>query len=108
MDDGVDPSIGAGDGITSIGKNAIRTYGIAADPKLIPYGTEIHVEGYGIHKVDDTGGNMRKEGRKGRIQLDLRIPQLKYDGTWRSIHTIRKIALNHGRQTNKFVLVKVN
>ncbi len=38
---------------------------IAADPKVFPYGTIIHVPGYGYGRVEDTGG-----GLKGR-HIDL-------------------------------------
>lgn len=48
--------------------------GIAADPKAIRYGTEIFVPGYGLRKVDDTGGAMRQSWRRrGRLHLDIRM-----------------------------------
>jgi len=108
-DDGVNHSIGAGDGKTAILKDAIRTYGIASGSPLIPIGSTIHVEGYGIHSVDDTGGALKRAWRmKKETVLDLRIPQLKYDGTWRSINACQYIARNHGRKTNRMVLILVN
>ena len=107
-DDGVNPSIGAGDGKTSIGKDAIRTYGYAADPDAIPYGTTIHVAGYGVFEVDDTGGAMRTAWRsRNEIILDLRIPQLKFNGSWRSVRQAQRVAMNHGRQINRIVLVQI-
>lgn len=107
VDDGFDSGIGAGDGITSIGKCAIKTYGVAADPKAIPYGSTVHVAGYGVYKVDDTGGAMRKSYRKGEIRLDLRIPQKASNGQWRSISTCRNIARRHGYQQDREVLLKI-
>jgi len=101
-DDGWNPRIGAGDGKTSKLKDAKRTYGIAADPKIFPYGTVFHVAGYGEFEVDDTGGAM-----KGKRKLDLRIPNLRYDGKWRSNSEIRKIAIRHGCQRNRIVLIRV-
>lgn len=54
-------------------------YGLAADPRILPYGTYIHVPGY-LEKsepnsawlVDDTGGSMRKSWRRGIIHIDVR------------------------------------
>jgi 3D (Asp-Asp-Asp) domain-containing protein len=107
-DDGFDPRNGAGDGKTSIGSDAIRTYGIAAATPLLPYGTLVHVDGYGIHTIDDTGGAMRRAWRNNReIILDLRIPQRRYDGVWRSVRTIQNIARQHGRQRNRIVMIKL-
>lgn len=107
-DDGNDPSIGAGDGKTATGKDAKRTYGIASGSPLVPYGSTIHVSGYGQFEVDDTGGRLKREWtRKGKIRLDLRIPQLRYDGVWRSIRTARAIAFKHGVRRNRTVLLLV-
>lgn len=86
---------------------AKKTYGIAVDPKIIPYGTLIHVSGYGIHPADDTGRAMRSATRRGEIQLDLRIPQRRSDGIWRSDKEVKKIARNHGIQEDHLVLVQV-
>jgi 3D (Asp-Asp-Asp) domain-containing protein len=55
-------------------------YGIAADPRILPYGTYIQVPGY-LEKsepntawmVDDTGGGMRKSWRRGIIHIDVRF-----------------------------------
>jgi 3D (Asp-Asp-Asp) domain-containing protein len=54
-------------------------YGIAADPRAIPYNTHIYVPGYveklhpyTSHPVDDTGGRMRGAWRKGVLHIDLR------------------------------------
>lgn len=107
-DDGDDISIGAGDGKTATMKDAINTYGIAADPRTLPYGTTLYVSGYGEFKVDDTGGAMRQAWINDNvIHIDLRIPETRFDGVKRSIKECRKIALNHGRQENRMVLVLV-
>lgn len=79
------------DGITSTGVNVLSgnpndAYGIAADPRAIPYGTRIYVPGYWeslqnnetfiptrLSTVDDTGGAMRQSwDRKRVIHLDVR------------------------------------
>jgi 3D (Asp-Asp-Asp) domain-containing protein len=108
-DDGVDHSIGAGDGKTANGTDAIRTYGYATSHDVLPLGTVIHVAGYGVFSVDDTGGAMRQAWRNNReIQIDLRIPQLRYDGQWRSVSECQRIARRHGRQRNRIVLIQVD
>jgi 3D (Asp-Asp-Asp) domain-containing protein len=55
-------------------------YGLAADPRIIPYGTYVRVPGYleksepnTAWEVDDTGGNMRKSWRRGIIHIDVRF-----------------------------------
>jgi 3D (Asp-Asp-Asp) domain-containing protein len=63
-----------------------NAYGIAADPKVIPYGTSIYVPGYWeklqnnanfipseMTSVDDTGGGMRQSTRRGVIHIDIRF-----------------------------------
>jgi 3D (Asp-Asp-Asp) domain-containing protein len=58
-------------GITSTGKSA-RGRGIAADPRAIKYGTKLHIPGYGVAVVDDTGGAMRQSWRRGKYHFDIR------------------------------------
>lgn len=58
------------DGLTSRGRNAWRTRGVAVDPKVIPYGSTVSIPGYGDFIADDTGGAMRKPGQ---VKIDLRF-----------------------------------
>jgi 3D (Asp-Asp-Asp) domain-containing protein len=90
--------------ITATGTNAFRTYGIAADPSAIAYGTVLRVPEYGDAKVDDTGGAMRQDWKKGIVHLDLRIPLRRHDGVWRSEGACNRVALQHGVQKNRIVL----
>ena len=46
------------DGVTSTGPDAY-TRGCAVDPRRIPYGSIIQIDGYGTVTADDTGGAMR-------------------------------------------------
>lgn len=84
------------------------TYGIAADPRALPYGTVLRVPGYGQFSVDDTGGAMRQSWQRGVVHLDLRIPFQRYDGVWRDAATCNRIAFRHGRQVDRIILVQVS
>ena len=71
------------DGFTSIGENAWATGGIAADPRLLPYGTMVLIPGVGYRIVDDTGSAMRKAWReKGETHIDLRFQTVPEAKTW--------------------------
>lgn len=58
---------------TSIGDNARVYDGVAADPKLIPYRTRLEIPGIGIKEVDDTGGGMRQDAKRGIYHIDVRM-----------------------------------
>lgn len=58
------------DGLTSRGSDAWRTRGVAVDPKVIPYGSQVTIPGYGTFVADDTGSAMKKGG----VRIDLRFP----------------------------------
>lgn len=61
------------DGKTSRGRNAWKTFGVAADPKMLPYNTKLVIPGVGIRIVDDTGGAMRQSAKKGIYHIDVRF-----------------------------------
>lgn len=63
----------AGPRKTSIGDDATLCDGVAADPKLLPYRTRLAIPGVGIREVDDTGGAMRQDGRRGVYHIDVRM-----------------------------------
>ncbi|MGI6361521.1 MAG: 3D domain-containing protein [Bacillota bacterium] len=48
----------SGGGKTAMGTNA-RVGAIAVDPKVIPLGTKLYIEGYGYATAEDTGGNIK-------------------------------------------------
>lgn len=45
-------------GITATGTEA-RPGTVAADPRVLPFGTILHVPGYGYGRVEDTGGDIK-------------------------------------------------
>ena len=49
---------GYGDGLTAIGTKVKPGYTIAVDPKVIPYGTKVYIEGYGWRVAEDCGGGV--------------------------------------------------
>ena len=99
------------DGKTSIGVNTKspnpdHIYGIAANPRVLPYGTKVYVEDYSrilqsnrssvpstpYQKIDDTGGDMRRfrphyrtvNGKRVLISfhIDLRFRTVKAAQNW--------------------------
>ena len=47
---------GTGSGLTATGTQVIAGRTIAVDPKVIPYGSEVYIEGYGLRVAEDCGG----------------------------------------------------
>ncbi len=61
-------------GHTSINRDvSTHPFGLASDPGMMPYHTELQIPGYGQAEVDDTGGRMRQDARKDLFHLDLRF-----------------------------------
>ncbi|HYE22523.1 MAG TPA: LysM peptidoglycan-binding domain-containing protein [Verrucomicrobiae bacterium] len=92
--------IRAADGLTSRSKNAYNTHGVAADPRLLPYGTVLEIPGIAgnrIREVDDTGGAMCDAGDRNEFHIDVRYPThaeaLKVSG-YRFIKVVKLGTLN--------------
>jgi 3D (Asp-Asp-Asp) domain-containing protein len=52
---------------------------VAVDPKKIPYGTKLHIPGYGQAVAQDTGSALRKYNG---IQIDVVLPTYKEAKEW--------------------------
>lgn len=50
---------GTGAGITATGTQVTAGRTIAVDPSVIPYGTEVYIEGYGWRVAEDCGGAVK-------------------------------------------------
>ncbi len=50
---------GTGDGLTATGTQVTAGRTIAVDPKVIPYGTKMYIEGYGWRVAEDCGGAVK-------------------------------------------------
>ena len=84
---------GKTDAVTSIGDDGKVCDGVAADPKLLPYRTKLDIPGVGIREVDDTGGAMRKDAKKGITHIDVRMAThaeaLKFGVQWLDVKVLR-------------------
>ena len=69
---------------TATGGNANHP-GIAAAFHIFHPGTRIFLPGRGTFDVDDTGGAMRQDAKKGIIHIDLRIPRYHRDAYRRAM-----------------------
>lgn len=58
---------GDGDGITATGTQVTAGRTVAVDPKVIPYGTQIYIEGYGWRTTEDCGGAVKNK------QIDIAV-----------------------------------
>jgi 3D (Asp-Asp-Asp) domain-containing protein len=58
---------GYGKGITATGTQATVGRTVAVDPKVIPYGTQIYIEGYGWRTAEDCGGGVKNR------QIDILV-----------------------------------
>lgn len=75
---------GTGNGKTATGTMVTPGRTIAVDPNVIPYGTEVYIEGYGWRTAEDCGG-----GVKGK-HIDMAVDThnnamsmgIKYAGVW--------------------------
>jgi 3D (Asp-Asp-Asp) domain-containing protein len=61
-------------GRTAIGDNARICDGVAADFKIFPKRTQLRIPGIGVREVDDTGGALRQNAKRGIVHIDVRFP----------------------------------
>ena len=58
---------GTGTGITATGTQVAAGRTIAVDPKVIPYGSQVYIEGYGWRTAEDCGGSVKNK------QIDIAV-----------------------------------
>lgn len=82
----------SGGGVTSTGRDA-RLPGVAADPKVLPYGSIVDIPGIGRRLVDDTGGGMRQSTKKQIAHIDVRMATheeaLKWGVQWLEVGIVK-------------------
>jgi 3D (Asp-Asp-Asp) domain-containing protein len=66
------PSLHKGPGKTATGTHPTPGRTIAVDPKVIPFGTKIYIEGVGERIAEDRGGSI-----KGK-QIDVFLPTVEH------------------------------
>jgi 3D (Asp-Asp-Asp) domain-containing protein len=75
---------GYGDGLTATGTKVTPGRTIAVDPKVIPYGTEVYIEGYGWRVAEDCGGAIK--GNDIDMAVDTHSEAMamgvKHGGVW--------------------------
>jgi 3D (Asp-Asp-Asp) domain-containing protein len=64
--------------VTATGtRTAEDPYGVAADPRALPYGTQVRIPGYrsgSWQEIDDTGSRLRHSWRQDSVvHLDVRF-----------------------------------
>lgn len=75
---------GTGTGITASGTHVTSGRTVAVDPNVIPYGTELYIEGYGWRVAEDCGGAVKES----HIDIAVESHELaislgtQYGGIW--------------------------
>lgn len=73
-------------GKTSTGNDALRDFTGAATADTIPKGAIMYIEGVGWKIADDTGGELRKNAKKGIVHIDVRTDNYKKAMMWGRQH----------------------
>jgi 3D (Asp-Asp-Asp) domain-containing protein len=80
------PAMCCGTGRTRTGRRA--TYGVVAvDPRVIPLGTMVYVEGYGLALACDTGGAIK--GHRIDLCYDSNYEANRYGRKHVKVHILR-------------------
>jgi 3D (Asp-Asp-Asp) domain-containing protein len=73
-------------GVTASG--IVASHGtVAADPKVFPMGTKLSIPGYGIGRVEDTGGAIK--GRHIDVWFSTHEEALKWGARWIKVEKVK-------------------
>lgn len=78
---------GKTDGITKSGVNAVEGVTIAADPKVLPLGTKVLINGH-EYTVQDTGGAIK--GNKIDVYFDSHQDALEFGVQYKEIYIVKE------------------
>ena len=81
-----------GYGITKSGIRAVEGVTVAADPKVIPLGTEIIIDGLGEYTVQDTGGAIK--GNRIDVYFDSHQDALEFGVQHKQIYIMKECETN--------------
>ena len=75
---------GTGSGKTATGTTVTAGRTVAIDPTIIPYGTEIYIEGYGWRVAEDCGGGVKNKQIDVAVNthVDALSLGVKYKDVW--------------------------
>lgn len=75
---------GYGHGLTATGTTVTPGRTIAVDPKVIPYGTEVYIEGYGWRVAEDCGGSVKGNHIDVAVNLHSEATDMgmQHGGVW--------------------------
>lgn len=75
---------GTGTGLTATGTEVTVGRTVAVDPSIIPYGTQIYIEGYGWFVAEDCGGAVKNKQIDIAVEThaDALFMGVKHGGVW--------------------------
>ncbi len=75
---------GSGAGVTATGTQITPGRTVAVDPKVIPYGTQMYIEGYGWRTAEDCGGAIKGNDIDVAVETHSQAMDMgvKHGGVW--------------------------
>lgn len=79
---------GKTNGITASGAKAVQGVTVAADTRILPFGTKIYIDGYGERTVQDTGGAIK--GNRIDVFFDSHQEALQFGVQYKEIFMMKE------------------